>query len=278
MELAKMEVYPFVRLNYNGPEHELPWAKKIELVSKTIGEVEVLMVERGYRDASTCHMNKNDINEKIRELNSRGMLFTPIQWVKKYQGFSHNHVYTDENDPSAICYGVITRNKKAGETFRDANIGQRSDHEVLGQLLGYPSCCRKFFSKLWDNGYIDTIWHQALNTGYKAKTGKNGNHSISLKGYPECVALQRYWGVRVSFHLPCSFTCEETKKLAAVYFDQINSIDKNAASALMEILSLPAYWDAHRGVAVVTTPHYTGMTSSVPCAKIHTVYYEPVHS
>lgn len=276
MELIKRREHPFTEVRYRRLDYEKYWSPRMRLISKTINAMEPMMVERGHREASTYHLFKTDMQEKMEEFESRGLIFTPIYWVKRFDGFAHSHVHTAENDPDAMCYGVLTRDKKTGKKFKDASNDNSTDHDVIGGLLGYPKCCRRFFGDVWEKGFVDTIWHQAINTGYEPVREKHGGYSISLKGYPECVAMQRYWGIRVSFHLPCSFVCEETRKLAALWFDEITLMDPKAVTVLKEILSLPASWDAHRGVAVINTPYYQGMTSSVSCKNIHSVNYEPI--
>ncbi len=276
MNLIKRKVTPFTKVRYHTRDDEAYWAPRIKLVCDTVGPIEILMVEKGHREASTVHLRKKNYKEEIEALKSRGLIFTPIHWVKSFNGFAHEHIYSNKNDPEAICYGVATRTEKVGTAFRNASEGGQQDHDLLGGLLGYPSCCRKFFKDVWTNGYVDTIWHQALNSGAVPERAEHGGYSLTVKGYPECVAMQRYWGVRVSFHLPCSFTCEETRKLSELWYREIRSVNKRAAEVLKETLSLPTCWDAHKGVAVVNTPHYKGLTSSVTCADIHTVNYLPI--
>lgn len=276
MKLLDLGVEPYTsELTFKNDQEKEYWSNKIEMCSRTINKVEISLVERGIREASTLHVGRKEMTAKINEISERGLIFTPIYWIKSYCGFSHRHTITTKDDPESICYGIVTRSKKSAQQFKGATLLKSVDHETIGQLLGYPDCCRKFFNSVWVVGYVDPIWQQAVNAGGKPTQEKHGGYLIEVEGYPECVAMQRYWGVRISFHLPCSFKCEQTKKFAHVWLNEATRLNPAIPKALLEILSLPTVWDAHRGVATINTPHYKGTSSSVVCADVHSVYYLP---
>lgn len=250
------------------------WADKAEAVRAVIYDLEIVLVKKGLREAAIVHIDKGDIGAQVSALADYCLSFTPINWVKKHKGFAHKHYHTTSDDPEAVCYGVVTRKKDVGEKFKEASLTTRVNHSQIGEWLGYPACCRKFFTEVWSQGYVDPIWQQAVNTGGEIKKETYGGRSIEIEGYPECVAFHRYWGVRISFHLPCSFRCEATRTLAQKILTEMNVLNPKAARSVIEVLSLPAIWDAHKGVAVVHTTHFKGMTNSVPCKDMHTVYFK----
>jgi hypothetical protein len=254
------------------------WRNKIANAAR-IYRLEVFMVEKKHREAATIHYGQNELEARQAELKKKGLVFTPLKWVKSQQGFAHYHVATHRDDPEAMCYGVVTRSQKEGECFFLASESGRTDHETIGKMLGFPDCCRQFFKETFCRGYQDTIWQQALNTKgasvVRTQMVKGSTvHEITLKGYPECVAHQRYWGVRVGFHLPCSYTCEATREWAQIWLTEQSKIDPTVAQDTLDILSLPATWAAYQGAAKIYTPHYECITNSVSCLDVHTVHFE----
>lgn len=265
---------PFEKLTYF--DQAQAWRSKVEAVRSVIYDLEISLVKNNQREAAIVHINKENMVAQVEALTERCLLFTPINWIKRQDGFSHAHYYTTSDDPEAVCYGVVTRRRDVGKKFKEASLAPRVDHARIGEWLGYPPCCRKFFSEMWSQGYVDPIWQQAVNTGGEIKREEHGGYSIEVEGYPECVAFHRYWGVRISFHLPCSFKCEATRSLAQQILVEMKTLNPMAAQSVIEILSLPAIWDAHNGVAVVHAPYFKGMTNSVPCKDIHSVYFKPM--
>lgn len=276
MQLLPIETVPFMSLNYTDKEAEKEWSPRIKRCTSVIKSVEINLVERGYREAATTLVSRADMADELRRLNERGLVLTVLQWIKKFDGYAHTHSRTTPDDPDALCYGVVSRTERVGLQFKKATEGLNTDHDTIGGLLGYPKCCRDFFNKVWKLGYIDPIWQQALNSGGAVRLESHGGYAIDVSGYPECSAMQRYWGIRVSFHLPCSFTCEATKKMAGIWLNEAAAIDKDVPDLILQLLSLRTAWDAHKGVAIVNTPHFKGTAGSVPCADMHTVYYEAV--
>lgn len=271
MKLLEIDTSPYVQVSFVEKASERYWKRRIALSQKIVN-LETLLVARGMREAATMLIKPAHFSDKIKEFGDRGLYFTPIAWTKTFNGFFHKHIPTTPDDPDGVCYGVVTRKKHLGIRFREASR-DRTDHDLIGALLGYPLCCRTFFKKVWEEGYIDPIWQQGLNSGGKVTEEREGWYGMEVRGYKECVAFQRYWGVRVSFHLPCSFTCEATRTLAKGWLQAMEEYDFVGARAIDEILSLPAIWDAYQGVAVVHTPHFKGVTNSVPCADIHSVRF-----
>ena len=276
MKLLKIECEPFTRMEYVNKTAEQRWADRFRRCSSIISDIEIALVEQNCREATTLLLPRNDIEHRQQLLAEQGLRFTPVMWVKKFNGFSHRHDELTEDHPDAVCYGVVTRTETAAIKFKEATLLQNPDHDIIGGLLGYPACCRNFFTNVWCAGFVDPIWQQAENTGGEVIKRTDGGYEIKIKGYPECVAHQRSWGVRAGFHLPCSFTCEDTRRFANVWLETAEKLDPGASAVIMEILSLPSVWDAHKGVAMVNTPYYRGISSSVPCADVHTVYFTPL--
>lgn len=113
---------------------------------------------------------------------------------------------------------------------------------ALGELLGYPSCCRQSFDQTWGKGRVDSTWEQ---TQFGSATG----------GPIGSNTLLRWMGIRLVSHMPCTFQCEPSSVigkqmfelgLARGYFDEMMLI--------REVLQWPVEWSRLFGIAELITP------------------------
>lgn len=278
MRLLPLNHQLLSQIDFSSNQKAVCFKNKIDKIKQAIKLIEILLVEKKYRTAATVKIPKNKLKSEVRDIKKRNLIFTPVQWVKQTAELSHLDELASPNDSEAMCYGVVTKTSKMGELFKKASLRQQEDHDTIGKLLGYPKCCREFFIEMWSSGYIDPIWQQALNTGSPTVkeefyNNKFVGYSVDIKGYPQCVTMHRYWGIRYSLHLPCSFTCRATYEIGKIWAKELDEIDKDISKAILEILSLPTTWSALRGAAVIYTPYSKGVAASVPCADLHTVHF-----
>ena len=122
----------------------------------------------------------------------------------------------------------------------------------MGDLLGYPSCCLRFFRDTWvDRGMVDTTWPMA------AATAGASERMIEISSDTPFQAniLWRWMGVRAVPHLPCSFHCPATVEFG----DKLMAVGRDLGFEtemdwLEEILQWPVEWSALHGIAEVKTP------------------------
>ena len=219
---------------------------------------ELKTVSEGIRKCGTVHLRSEHIKEDLEFLNSLDLVFLQIRKCKRVQGFAHRFYEPSPNEPYDV-YGAISRNKKYCEEFKRAH--QKGDDQTLGSLLGYPKCCVKFFIQNWYKSY-DPIWEMALNT-----SSQKINNLVTITDYyPEVNVLMRYFGIRAVPHLPCSFKCKESKRLATSFLE---FIDKR--KELLEILSSPITWNCYKGIAIIHTKWFIGIANSMPYKEPHIV-------
>lgn len=272
MELTNItDIFPFTRIIYNSPEDKESWEPKILRSSALHNKTEFEMVRMGYRRVATMHITPRTYEKDIEIIIRNKLVWLPIQRTKSYSGFSHKHFPTDSSDPNSSVYGVLAQTLEDAEAFRNASQGPNTDHNIIGDLLGFPLCCRDFFNTVWMDGFFDPIWQAAERTEEAQKI--SDTHIVLKKIYPEAIQVFRYIGPRITSHLSCSFTCEESRNIGQKWIECMNIIDPEGFHDMMDILSLPWKWSVKWGIAIVTTPYFRVVTNSLPVKKEYIVEY-----
>jgi len=166
--------------------------------------------------------------------------------------FGSNAAGSPANTSGLICIVV------GAELHRVEELRQgwaASDHDVVGTLLGYPSCCRAFFRNVWvEQRCLDTTWAMAENT---SPGGVDDTVRINLaNGVPPLAnILWRWVGVRAVPHLPCRFDCSASIAFGKRFLE----VGAKAGYAeevewIAEILAWPVEWSGLHGIAEVKSP------------------------
>ncbi len=143
----------------------------------------------------------------------------------------------------AVGSAVAIRRMKASR--------QRADHDAIGELLGFPPCCRAFFRHVWvERRLTDTTWSMAANTRSDTTGGV-----IEVNGPAPANILHRWLGVRAIQHLPCRFDCAPSALLGRRYLAALGEIGRRREAAwIEEMLSWPVEWSALHGIAEIRSP------------------------
>lgn len=110
--------------------------------------------------------------------------------------------------------------------IRDRVIFQpRADSLKYGYMLGYPECCIKFFRK-----YNDWLRYSNLYQAY-----------INTKDTPSflCNPFLKDTPFSYIYHMPCSYSCHETIKLAGKLRFEINKREPGYVKLADEYLQMP---------------------------------------
>lgn len=101
----------------------------------------------------------------------------------------------------------------------------RADSLKYGYVLGYPECCIKFFRK-----YNDWLRYSNLYEAY-----------INTKGAPSflCNPFLKDTSFSYIYHMPCSYSCHETIKLAGKLRLEINKREPGYVKLTDEYLQMP---------------------------------------
>lgn len=273
-DLLNLDVSPFTRLVWNSESARRKYEPLMATVASLHDTAEYEMVRQGKRKCGTLHLAPHNFHRIIEKLKKDGMVWLPIQWSRNYTGFSHYHLPTVEGDPESSCYGVMARDIEDAELFRTASAyegrgGGKVDHEIIGELLGFPACCTKFFVEEWANGYYDPVWQSALKTEGNICSDK----LMEVEGHIHTNQMLRYYGLRTTSHFPCRMDCKESIEVGKDWLEVMRSIDTHLTDSLIEFLEMSLVWSCLHGLAVVETPVFTLITNSLPTKERWSVLY-----
>jgi len=257
---AALNIKPFTRKVWKSNKIKREWEEKINRISRLYHEAEWNMVARGNRDVCTVHMSKNDYDYLNKKLTEDEMFWYPLHKTANYDGFSHTHIEPQGDEYNH--YGVAGKTKESVMKFKEAD--EKGNHYKIGELLGFPECCQKFFQEYFvEKQDIDPIFPSAKNTDNSEYIQKQNKEIVVLK-HTDFEALQvlRYFGFRITSHLPCSMDCERTKEKAELWKETMKDMDLGAYNILKEILNMSFKWDANNGILEVTTPIFKGITTT----------------
>lgn len=211
------------------------WAPRINRFVETWREIEIHSVAAGFRKMAFIDVLAKDMPMLMDRAEQLGLLATTVTAQPVGEQYS-----------SAVPANAQTGLRVAvhDESISPLNIRRawKAGHGPAGELLGYPPCCRAFFSEHWGK-VIDTTEAMARNA--------NGN------GPPECNMLLRWLGIRMVSHLPCSFTCEATVALGTG-FEMIGDAIGKGREVMwaLQMLDWKMTYSRVGGIGIVTTPAF----------------------
>jgi hypothetical protein len=278
VELLEFRLPPYARTQYASLPLKEEWQPIVMDAMKASIRLERETVMHGLRACYTDNIRAEKMADFSAEIAEYGLMFFPIRKIVSFQGFGHSHEDPKPGDPF-LWHGVITRDLATAQAFAEAYKGKHTDgeqdHDKMGELLGYPKCCRDFFHKNWTAGYVDPIWQQAEATsGDMIK--KKSKYSIRLADTVpwQLNNLLRYVGVRAVPHIPCSHDCEHSFKMANDWIELGRKLNIAGLDGLTQLLQMPVEWNALKGIAFISTPVMKIETTSVPCYPKYVVQRE----
>ena len=240
--LEEIQLPEWTRIMWGSLEIRNEWEPKIATYKKAFESLELDSVKKGHRKAALSFYSPLDLADKTIELVKEGLTLLPVAKVKSFNSTYSSSVLPVEPEDTDILLRCLICKVEDAEEVRLAS--EAGDYE-LGEMLGYPECCRKFFKDVWvTQGFRDTSW-KMVDDGDEASIKE-------LKDIdPRNNILWRWMGVRAFSHLPCSFDCKETAQIGEKNLSLLSSEAKDIG---LEILSWPIEWSALHGVAEIKTP------------------------
>lgn len=115
--------------------------------------------------------------------------------------------------------------------------------ELLGRLLGYPTCCAAAFVHRWPTA---VACHQGDLTPIVMAASGLGPHDARAN------ILGRYFGIELIQHLPCRFDCEATLAEATQVEFCLQAWEPTLAEQARTVLAAPALYTERDGVVILT--------------------------
>jgi hypothetical protein len=175
---------------------------------------------------------------------------------------------TSTDAPSLSTQVVVGSNRDV-RAFRNAWI--TSNHDQMGGLLGYPVCCRTFFSAVAiAENFTDPMWIAALATPAVERL----ELTLTVSGYWQLNVMLRRLAMRAIPHLPCSFRCEASLALSKSLLAQPTAAEfSEELGWLSQMLDWPLSWSALHGVAEIRTPVLKIATNTDATGRTHILHW-----
>lgn len=246
MERLNFRLDDFTRVQW-APGARSVWEPKFQEVSNLYQNIEIMLVIQGVKPSALIVVAPENLAGLHKQIG--GSPFSAIVLGQQGRnGQSYAATTTAYIPGQPFDYRVAITKPNLIDSWIDA-WETHNDH-LMGVLLGYPECCRKFFMKYWvEQNFIDTMWFQTLGTGVT-----DSENVIDVTPDPYCNVTLRGLGLRWVSHLPCSFQCEETNAIGSATAKLIKSLYPSAYQTLSEALQWPVKWTALHGIAEITTP------------------------
>lgn len=264
----KIDTGSYTSLNWKSPTSRDAWSEWFNRMSHAKSEAEwrsVLDSETD-RKAAIIHINNHNREDWLERVGENDLHYREIRYSEPYGGFAHEFSPTDKSDPNRITYSVIAENADIADKMKEAELemGGAERHDVVGELLGFPKCCRNFFANDWmEEGIRDPMYEISCNTESSEKIDDNPNKIIVKDPNVGTNIMWRYFGISYITHMPCSWECEDSIELAR---NRYRIMSENGygeeADRINEWLQQPFDWSGYHGQAHIQNAHVTSKVNS----------------
>jgi hypothetical protein len=230
---------PFSRKMWVSDRAQQVWEKKFIQFAECWRQVEWLTVVDGIRPCALVWVSQQEfagLATVLREFRLKAIAVS--QRVK------------EEQNKNVMGYRVVVGSGADLRVF--VRAWKRGDDDTIGQLLGYPSCCRIFFHEVFVlEGLTDCTWRTAIQSSESLPE----NRVIEIRGPPE---LNTFWisvGVRMTPHFPCRCDCKKASTLAEGFIASGNKAGYGKTMKMgLDVMSWPIEWSSLHGIAEIRTP------------------------
>ena len=240
----------FTRFAWVSDQARAIWAPRIARIQTAWAEIEWRSVAAGVRSCAHRIVDPGALEALTKQMAEFGLEVRRFGEVGMSSApYSSAAAPVIPGQPFAVRVSIGT--KEANAAFCAA--WEASDQVKIGEALGYPACCQRFFQRVWvEERCMDTTW--AMSAPAEPAT-QIEEFERRVSGPKESNILLRWLGIRAVPHLPCSFDCAST----AEFGRKLISVGRDAGFAiemdwLLEMLSWPVAWSALHGIAEVRTP------------------------
>lgn len=239
----------FIRVSWVSDGARSVWEPRLARIRAAWLEIEWLSVLHGVRRCAVTKANPQAFVRRAGEWAARGLNGLPFS-IEDLGEYSYQNTGRPPRVGSPFAFRIVIATPANVSSFKRAFV-ERQDDEI-GQLLGYPTCCRDFFRAAWVSSNVrDTTWPMAA--GSSLQTDGDGTREVGGSWLTNI--LWRWMGVRAVPHLPCSFECEASEKMAAALMNVGRREGyETEVEWIAQVLSWPIEWTALHGIAEIKTP------------------------
>jgi hypothetical protein len=263
----------FTNITYKDEykDKEEQYQELLTNIVSAFNRIEYLSVVEGTRDAHLMFIRPENLEHARKQFEQYGLSIVLLnREADNTSGGYGNHSLPWDGGNNYTWRSIVTRPELVDKwndiwetRERDVNLGEY----LIGVGLGYPPCCAKFFTKVWmEDASIDTTWQQAACT----VTGTD-DYTMASKILGDYNAIQlpettpiwasnllRWAGLKLVTHLPCSFNCKESKRIALENLGLATKYGYGYEyNMLCKMLDWEIVWTAEYGVATIETPVFT---------------------
>ena len=226
----------FSRTMWVSDRARAAWEGKITAFAESWRQIEWLTVVDKARPCASFWLSQEELAALARVLAGHGLMALPLS----------QHI---QKDRTLLCRAAIGSPKNVRHFHK---AWERGDDDAIGDLLGYPACCRAFFRNVFvERGLTNVIWPMAAQTSPRA--AEDG--LVEVSGPPELNPFWHHTGVRLTPHHPCRFDCGESAALAKAFCDTGRKHGHGTSIDIaLEILRWPVEWSSLHGIAEIRTP------------------------
>lgn len=201
------------------------WEPVLRRAQEAWGQIELGSITEGLRGSALVHLTADELPRAARETAAQGLALAVLE----------------AGPGTAPSFRVAVH--RPGLAVRWHLAWSSRDDDAVGELLGFPACCRAHFLREWaGRGAVDMV-------------------PADPDGPWEANILLRWLGVRLVPHLPCSGACEETVAQARRYLEAGRRLGADV-HALEALLRLPVTFSTLNGLGIVETPHFRIMVAA----------------
>ena len=209
-------------------------------LNSIIKSLDIVYVKEGLKPVSRIIIDNPGRITKILETNNLAFAMSDFKVVKlidKTRNFSDKAIKVDANDKRPGEYFMyISRNQDQANEAKEFEAND--DDYNLGLILGYPSCCSKFFAKNKE---------EASNKNFDLVPFTFNNSSGHTFPWKNNYCL-RVFDISLISHFPCSFNCEKTKTIAGQNLELLRILDSDIANYFSSSLKSVVIYSVGVGV------------------------------
>ncbi|OEK00135.1 hypothetical protein BFP97_00770 [Roseivirga sp. 4D4] len=246
MQVLDFDLPDFHRYSWSNDRAAATWQQRFDDIKFALNEVSITLVMQGLRPLGQINIDPERLEEWKSNLYAKGLQAKLI---------ACNEVVNNGRKWD-VGQLIFSKSKTTVEQYITAY--KNSNSHVMGSLLGYPSCCTKHFTaSVRSKSESDPTWTVAGNTeDFKMSKASQFEAIISTEEHlPTCNFVYHKLKLVPFFHIPCSFKCSETSRLASQSLRIGRQIGYSTEMDwLDEILRWPVEWTSLHGISEVKTP------------------------